>query len=118
MASSAKKNKAPNFDKAAQDTVQSELAALEKRILSDLAGMIGEAHTHLTQSNVFARFKSHLNGRNPGLSDLNYLKRLIEVEVEENDKSFLKYFDVIVERDPRNKSNIGFEFRVKPEIFR
>lgn len=119
MASSAKKKiDQERFDRAAKETVSNELAALEKRILSDLAGMIGDAHEYLSKSRVFDRFKTHLNGRIPGLYDIDYLKRLIELAVEENDKKFLKYFDVIVERDPRNRSNIGYEFKVKPEIFR
>lgn len=118
MASSDKKISKERFDKAAQETVTSEITVLEKRIMSDLAEMIGDAHTLLMESKVFDRFKKHLNGRIPGLEDINYLKRLIEVAVEEHNKVFLKYFDVIVERDPRNKTNIGFEFRVKPELFR
>ncbi len=118
MASSDKKISKERFDKAAQETVTGEIAALEKRIMSDLAEMIGDAHTLLMESKVFDRFSKHLNGRIPGLDDLNYLKRLIEVTVEDHNKVFLKYFDVVVERDPRNKKNIGFEFRVKPELFR
>jgi len=118
MASSDNKISKERFDKAAQETVTSEITVLEKRIMSDLAEMIGDAHTLLMESKVFDRFKKHLNGRIPGLEDINYLKRLIEVAVEEHNKVFLKYFDVIVERDPRNKTNIGFEFRVKPELFR
>ncbi|MFA5403687.1 MAG: hypothetical protein WC358_02015 [Ignavibacteria bacterium] len=118
MASSGKRVSKERFDKAAEDTVTSEIATLEKRILSDLAEMIGDAHTLLAESKVFDRFKSHLKGRTPGLADLNYLKRLIEIAVEEHNKAFLKYFEVVVERDPRNKSLVGYEFKVKPELFR
>jgi hypothetical protein len=113
-----KKLDSEKFDKAAQATVSDELAALEKRILSELAGMITEAHTKLTESGVFAKFTQHLNGRKPSDNDVLYFKRLIEKVVYKNDVSFSKYFDVIVERDTVNRATIGFEFKVKPNLFR
>lgn len=106
------------FNKAAQQVVSDELAALEKRILSDLAGMISDAHSALMESRVYQRFYAHLNGRKPGLSDLSYFKKLIELESDKHNPLLKNYFDVIVERDPRDKSRIGFEFRVKPSLFR
>jgi hypothetical protein len=106
------------FNKAAQSTVNAEIEAIEKRIMRDLAGMIIEAHNCLADSKIFDRFKTHLNGRKPGPSDVQYLKRLIEVAVDKNDPSFSKYLEVIVERDPVNKSNIGYEFKVKSSAFR
>lgn len=108
----------PQFEKAAQKSIADEAVLLEKRILSDLAEMITEAHTRLVESGVFDKFKAHLAGRKPTESDVRHFKKLIEQAVFANDALFKKYFDVIVERDPSNRANIGFEFRVKPDLFR
>lgn len=110
-------NKDPRFERAAQETISRELEALEKRIMSDLAGMIMEAHTALAEAQVFQKFGDYLKGRKPVNSDLPVFKRMIEEAVESNDQSFSQYFTVVVERDSVNRNLIGFEFKVKPEVF-
>lgn len=105
------------FNRAAKSTVDKELSFLEKKIMSDLAAMILEAHTKLSESDVFPKFKKRLNGKFPNLSDIKYFKDQITKIVLENDSSFCKYFDIVVERDPTNRASIGYEFKVKPTAF-
>lgn len=108
-------NNKTDFSRAAEKSVTKELDELGKKILSDLAEMISDAHSLIIESEIFPKFSRKLNGRIADTSDLNSLRSNIIETINEHNPGFLIYFDVIVELDNNNPKNIGFEFKIKPE---
>lgn len=105
------------IDAKARKVASTEADILEKKILSDLAEMICEAHTAVSDAMVFQEFYKSMKGRTIVSSDFRRLKGEIEAIVTSYDPKFLDYFDVVVERDIVHRHLIGLEFKVKPRIF-
>lgn len=100
------------FDEAASRVVRAEMEDLEKAILSDLAGMIGEAHTIVRENNIFAGFNKYLNGRDPKNKDLLRLDKMISDAIMSENPKILEYLNIDLEIDRYNPKMIGLQFTV------
>ena len=105
------------FDKAIQKGVTTEMEILTKRIMSDLAVMVVEAHNHIQTLGIFPKFKSKLKGSIAKSDDLRRLKAEIETAVDSNDPNLLKYFKVVLFQDSKNRRLVGLEFKLRENIF-